>query len=357
MPTPDPSRRAYNRVLAAVATTPWAIEPAAFAAICEVLELRLAGVRLSDDQVADRIAAGPGSRDPYEVGGGIAVLPVYGVIVPRANLMTEISGGTSLQKLGGALDAAAADPAVSTILLDINSPGGSVSLVPETAAKIRAARASKPVIAHANTMAASAAYWLASQADEIIVSPSGAVGSIGVLSAHEDESGKWEQQGVHTTLISAGRFKTEGNPFEPLTEEGRASIQALVDDFYGQFVADVAKGRGVDRQAVRGGFGEGRVVFGRHAVTDGMADRTESFEATLARLARSGGPRRRGGGAAADGVDDPTVEAQLVAPLANPDSDPDPAAAPADEQNPQDQQDGEGLERDLDYHLALRRLP
>lgn len=291
----EPGR--YRRIVQAITETPWAITEAAMKAMCEVVALRVEGVVLSREEISERISSGPGSRDPYGE-GAVAVVPIYGLIAPRANLMTEISGGTSLQRLWAALDQAAADPAVASILLDVNSPGGSIDLLPETAAKIRAARQRKRVVAVANTTAASAAYWLASQADELVVTPSGSVGSIGVLAAHDDLSAAQEKAGVRTTLISAGRYKTEGNPYEPLGEEARAALQAMVDDFYAMFVADVARGRGVDRSAVRSGFGEGRMVLARQAVEAGMADRVDTFESTLARLAR--GRRSRSSASALD---------------------------------------------------------
>lgn len=360
MPASESTQRAYHRVVAAITQTPWAIEPTAFAALQEVIRLRLQGATLSEEEIAERIAGGPGSPaglpaytvleaatgDDGGQLGGIAVLPLYGVLAPRMNMMTAISGGTSLEQFGAALDAAAADQTVGRIVLDVNSPGGSVSLLPETAAKVRAASQRKPVTAVANTMAASAAYWLASQADELVVSPSGSVGSIGVLASHEDESGYWEQKGIETTLIHAGKYKVEGNPFGPLSDEARADMQSLVDDFYGQFVDAVAKGRGVSTKTVRSGFGEGRMVWGRNAVSEGMADKAESLEATLARLTRPASRRRA---AAADSeistpaadVVEPAIEAAGEEPV-------EPPTRAGDEQ------DLEGLDLELD-HLALRR--
>ncbi|MCC7371633.1 MAG: S49 family peptidase, partial [Chloroflexi bacterium] len=141
---------------------------------------------------------------------------------------------------------------------------------------------------------ASAAYWIASSADEIVVTPSGEVGSIGVFTAHEDISAALEAEGVTVTLISAGKYKTEGNPFEPLSEEARGAIQARVDDYYSMFVRAVARGRGVKPADVRGGFGQGRVVGADEAVRLGMADRVGTMAQTVERLAgRRGGAGSR----------------------------------------------------------------
>jgi signal peptide peptidase SppA len=323
----------------AITETPWAILPSAFAAIREVIALRLEGIHLSAEEIEERISAGPGSRQPFQA-GAVAVLPIYGVIFPRANLMTQMSGGTSLDRLGAAIDAVAADPQVGSILLDVNSPGGSVELLPETAAKIRAARARKRVVASANGTAASAAYWLASQADELVVTPSGMVGSIGVVAAHDDQSGMWEQAGIETTLISAGRYKTEGNPFEPLSDEARASIQATVDEFYEMFVADVARGRGAAKKAVREGYGEGRVVTARAALAEGMADRIESFEATIQRISRQ---KAQPGGTTAQ-LDD-AGELELADVEEEVEDEASVAVAPH-----------AGLDQEHEYALALARL-
>jgi signal peptide peptidase SppA len=339
----DTRTRAYHHVVRAILETPWAILPSTFAAIREVISLRLEGVKLSAEEVSDRIASGPGAKEPYEVeagprapsgqGGAVAVLPIYGTIFPRANLFAEISGGTSMERFGAAIDAAANDPQVGSIVLDVNSPGGSVDLLPETAAKIRAARQQKRVVAVANTLAASAAYWLASQADELVVTPSGMVGSIGVVAAHDDSSGFFEQMGVRTSLIAAGKYKTEGNPYEPLSDEGRAAMQAIVDVYYDMFVADVARGRGVGRKAVREGFGEGRVVTASAALEQGMVDSVETFDAALARVMRGKALKPA---AAAAVIEDPG-EPELARETG--------AAAPH-----------AGLDQESEYTLALARL-
>jgi ClpP class serine protease len=97
-------------------------------------------------------------------------------------------------------------------------------------------------------------------------------------------------EGVKTTLISAGKYKTEGNPYEPLSDEARAAMQAMVDDYYGMFTRAVAKGRGVSVDAVRNGFGEGRMVSASQAVKNGMADRVATLDQVLAShgVSRSG---------------------------------------------------------------------
>lgn len=274
----------YTRIIEAATSTPWAILPAKLAIIQDLIAFRAAGGKLTDFEIRERVGAYDAATARRGLTNGVAVIPIMGTIMPRANLMSEYSGGTSVQGLTKQLRAALADPEVGSILLDIDSPGGQVSNVPELAAEILASRGDKPIVAVANTLAASAAYWLAASADEIVVSPSAEVGSIGVLAMHEDVSGMLEREGVKVNFIHAGKYKVEGNPYEPLTDEARGAIQSRVDDYYEMFVSAVAKGRGVTPAAVRGGFGEGRVVGAKEAVRLGMADRVATLDETIARL-------------------------------------------------------------------------
>jgi signal peptide peptidase SppA len=275
------ARVRYEHILRAVGETPWAIRPAMLGVIVDILAFRAEGGRLSAEEVSQRIGA---ARTRSQSPSGVAILPLHGVIVPKAGLMSEVSGATSIEGFRSQFRQAMSASEVSSVVIDVDSPGGMVDQVPEMAAEMRAARGKKPIVAVANSEASSAAYWLASQADQFVVTKSGRVGSIGVFTAHEDESAKRDSEGVKTTLVSAGRFKTEGNPFEPLSEGAKAHLQGLVDDYYGMFVSDVAKGRGVGVNDVRKGFGEGRVVSAADSVKLGMADGVGSREGTVQAL-------------------------------------------------------------------------
>jgi capsid assembly protease len=283
----------YRNVAKFAIETPWAILPETLQVIQDVLSARLSGDRWSDSEIEARIEAAGGRRTARvqrQAPGGVAVIPLSGVIVPRSNLMSDMSGGTSLQDFQAAMAAAVADPDVGAIVIDVDSPGGSTDLLTETATRIRGMRGTKPILAVADTLMASAAYWLASQADEISVTPSGFVGSIGVVAMHTDISGANEKLGIKPTLISAGTYKTEGNKNMPLSDEGLAHAQSIVDGMYAAFTLDVAKGRGVAVDQVRGGFGEGRVLAAKDAVKEGLADRVATLEETIshaAQLARS----------------------------------------------------------------------
>jgi signal peptide peptidase SppA len=220
------------------------------------------------------------------VSGAVAVLPLTGIITPRGSFLSMLFGGG-----GGGLMAFReqfADALTSTdigaIVLDIDSPGGLVSLVQETAAEIRAARGVKPIVAVCNTLAASAAYWIAAQADEIVCTPSGECGSVGVYMVHEDWSKFNADFGVEPTYISAGTYKTEGNPDEPLSKDGEKAWQEEVDDIYGAFLASVAAGRGITAAQVQSNYGEGRCLLAPRALEAGMCDRLDTLETVVGEL-------------------------------------------------------------------------
>lgn len=274
---------------------PWAVTPEIAALGAELLGSQgTAALRRVAEIHAvvgtPELAAGDGLR---RTAGQVAILRIDGLLTHRGGGVDSIRS-TSTAALATAVRALAADGAVSAIVLEVDSPGGEVAGTLEAGDAIREAGRLKPVVAIANSHAGSAAYWLASQANELLVTPSGQVGSIGVYHAHEDQSKALETQGRKVTLISAGKFKTEGNPFEPLGDEARAARQAAVDHFYEAFVKAVARGRGVGVPQVRDGFGQGRMVVAPAAVAAGMADRVGTLDDAIRRAAALAGERRRG---------------------------------------------------------------
>lgn len=282
-------------------STPWALMPERLQSMSGIMNRWSAGEKSSDEALfqvqTDRVI-----RDTRKQmatgnsGAGIAVLPLYGVVTQRGNMVDDISGpgSSSTQKISSILRQMLADDTVGQILIDIDSPGGSVYGVCELASEIVKARAQKPVIAVANSLAASAAYWIGCSASEFYVTPGGEVGSIGVWQAHFDYSKALEDDGVKPTLISAGKFKVEGNPYVPLDEQAQAFMQLRVDDYYNAFVEAVAIGRGVSVNDVRTGMGEGRVLGADAALALNMVDGIASFDEVLARMQaniRSSGAR------------------------------------------------------------------
>ena len=278
--------------------TPWALMPERLNAVAAVLA-RWSSNTPAGDEVMQRIAA---ERSAHEArrqatqvnaggaGNGIAVLPLYGVVTQRGNMVDDVSGSGSVstQQFASSLRQALVDDTVGQILIDIDSPGGSVYGVSELADEIINARNHKPVVAIANSLAASAAYWIGACASEFYVTPGGEVGSIGVWQAHQDYSRAMDEAGVTTTLISAGKFKVEGNPYTPLDEEAQAFMQSRVDDYYGAFTKAVARGRGVPIAQVREGMGQGRVLGADAALTHQMVDGVATLDDVISKMRRAG---------------------------------------------------------------------
>ncbi len=283
--------RDFQHTLASFCGTPWAILPAKLDEIHAVLLARIA--RHGGDDPEPKFSAGPrgssGDDKPFDQVGAVAVIGIRGTIMPRASMMSNFSGGTSAEQIGRAVEMAAADASVKSILLDIDSPGGAVYGIPEAAAKIAAARSVKRVVAVANPVAASAAYWLASQASEIVVTPSGQVGSVGIVAIHTDTSAADAKAGEKHTIISAGTFKAERAPYAALSESALAAWQADADQYYAMFVGAVAKGRGIAAGVVDETFGQGRMKLATDAVKTGMADRVGTLQSVLQELTTSAG--------------------------------------------------------------------
>ncbi len=298
----------YPRILRAMSESPWAILPEKWLLIRDLIQFRADGGRLTHEEIRERIGERK-SAEPYcvemesgviaanggdaENRGVVAVMQLFGLMAHHMSDMEESSGGISVEKFTKRFQAAVNDPNIRAIVLDVDSPGGSVLGVHELAAEIFAARERKPVTAVANAVAFSAAFWIATAAGRFVVTPSGAVGSIGVFAAHQDFSEMEKMIGVKTTLVSAGKFKTEGNPFEPLSDEARAAIQKEVDEFFGMFVKAVARHRGVSVSDVRSGFGEGRMVLAAEAKRLGMVDAVSTLGQEITRLVGGGGQGKR----------------------------------------------------------------
>lgn len=243
--------------------------------------------------------------------GAVGVVPIHGVISPRASFWDELFGGTSVEAIREVLRGALADSSIGAIVLDVDSPGGAVAGIPELAAEIRSARGVKPIVAVANSLAASAGYWLASQATEVVASPSATVGSVGVITVHQDFSGMLERVGIKTTIITAGDHKADANPYEPLSDDARADLQDRADAFHAAFIDDVAKGRRVPAATIKGEWGA-RVMLARQALEARMVDFIGTYDDALRRASRSA---TSGTGARAEG--DGSAEGDEFAPFAD----------------------------------------
>jgi hypothetical protein len=284
-------------------TTPWALMPERLQAMAGVLTRWSAGEPPTDEAMfqiqSERVLRVIPRKQmaAASAGSGIAVLPLYGVVTQRGNMVDDISGpgSTSTQQFtcglapGPGRRHGGPDP-------DRHRQPWRQRLWRGRTCLERSSRpwAQKPVVAVANSLAASAAYWIGCSASEFYVTPGGEVGSIGVWQAHFDYSKALEEEGVKTTLVSAGKFKVEGNPYVPLDPEAQAFMQSRVDDYYDAFIQGaVAVGRGVSVDDVRTAWAKA-VCWAlmppwRRRMVDGIA----SFDDVLARMQANVTAQRR----------------------------------------------------------------
>lgn len=269
----------------------WAIEPGKLIEIREVYDAHARGDKIDLAGVEARIGKPLANEQRrYDVINGVAIVPVEGVLAKKMNLMTAISGGSSSQIIAGDLRAALDDPSVHSIILAVDSPGGTVDGTQTLADTVRAARDEKPIVALASGCMASAAYWIGSAASEVYIADgTTVVGSIGVVATHVDVSGAESARGVKTTEITAGKFKRIDSQYAPLTTEGQQTLQERVDYQYSQFVAAVATNRGVSTDKVLTDMADGRIFIGQQAVDAGLVDGITTMDALIARLNDSRG--------------------------------------------------------------------
>ena len=267
------------KLLARIKAEPWAITPSYMEAILDIAQRQNA----SPEQVAQDLGRPLENTYAVEVRDGVAILPVNGPLFRYANLFTDISGATSYDKLAIDFARVMGDDDIRAVLLNIDSPGGEANGVSEFAEQIYQARGTKPIAAYVGGSGDSAAYWLATAADEIIIDETANVGSIGTVIAVTDTRARDEQEGISRLEIVSSQSPNK-RP-DPMTDQGRAQFQGWVDQLSDVFIDKVARNRGVSRATVLQDFGQGDILFGAKAVDAGMADRLGSFEETIKYLA------------------------------------------------------------------------
>jgi signal peptide peptidase SppA len=252
-----------------------------------MLEQVVRGERVTDAQIGDLFARGPGiaAAGPAKSVGIVSMrgIALYGTDLPPICYST-LNTARRVKQL-------ADDPAVSTIVLDVDSPGGSVQGVSELADAVWETRRKKTVVAIVAPLCASAAYWVASQSSLIIATESGDVGAVGVFMAHTDCSKFNEMQGMKITYIFAGEHKVEGNSDEPLSDEAKKHFQSEVDELCRSFHRDIARGRNTSVPDVASNFGRGRCLTASDALKVGMIDRIATPDEAF-RLANSASAMR-----------------------------------------------------------------
>lgn len=269
----DPATPRRASAFDLVASMPWAITPEMLGVISDIAR--------RDNEPIEALEAKLGrplqNTRTVSVRNGVAIVPVTGPVFRYANLFTRISGATSLDVLAQDFNAALDDPLVSSIVLNIDSPGGQANGIAEFAAMVR--NSSKPVTAYVDGSAASAAYWIAAAAGDVVMSKTALVGSIGAVITVDPKS----REGQLEIVSSQSPNKRP----DLTTDAGRAQIQRMIDALAQVFIEDVAAYRGVSVETVLSDFGQGDVFIGAAAVERGMADRIGTLEEVIAEL--SGG--------------------------------------------------------------------
>lgn len=269
--------RIWNRVTG----EPWAITEPALYTILEIAA--------RENETPEAVAAKLGRelRNTHTVveRDGVAIIPVVGPLFRYANIFTQISGASSYEILAKDFTAALDDPAIKAIILDIDSPGGEVNGVAELAGMVFEARGRKPIVAYASGDAASGAYWLASAADQIVVSETSALGSIGVVGVY-----RRKDAGESASEVEIVSSQSPHKRLDPASSEGKKRLQQRIDAMANVFIATISRNRGVDPITVMDNFGGGDVLIGAAAVGAGLADRVGSLERLISELSGSSNP-------------------------------------------------------------------
>jgi len=203
-----------------------------------------------------------------------AIIPVHGPIFRYGDFYSLLFGGSSIQKLSEDLDEAVNNPEISSIILDIDSPGGQVNGINEFSDMVRAANDKKPVYAYVGGTAASAAYWIASSCARIVVDKTAQLGSIGVvIGFYKDDDDDYVE------IVSTASPKKRMD-----LDDEKAELQQKANELADIFIGAVAKNRKVKPETVIKDFGQGGVLIGDKAVNAGMADEIGSMESLIKSL-------------------------------------------------------------------------
>ena len=257
----------------------WAILPASIEAAQAALSANI--IEGAEDGPHDEM-----DEYTFSEAGGVAIIPVSGVIGHKVGPVAKMLGAVDALDIMAAIELAADDDEVDIIILDIDSPGGTVAGVPELAETVEAVQASgiKKIYAYTDSQMASAAYWLAAGANGIFAAPSADVGSIGVYLPVMDTSAALKEQGVQVEIFKSGKYKAAGFPGVPLNEEVRKHLQLEVMETYNEFAGFVKK----FRPELNYDHMQGQTFTGRRAAEIGMIDgEAKSLDSLLQKLGRA----------------------------------------------------------------------
>ncbi len=278
------TRRPAGHALELALEAPWAITEEALRNI-----LAIAGrENPSPEAIAATLGRELDNTQRTTVRDGVATIPVTGPLFRKANLLTRISGATSMEVLAQDITTALESPEVDALLFDYNSPGGMVDGTSELGDLMFDARGKKPMVAFVSFQCNSGAFWLASAADEIVVGDTAIVGNLGVRFTYLDETKALAMAGLREIEIISSQ--TPRKAMDPAKRDGRAQIQEMADHLAEVFLAKVARNRDVSFDTVLNAYGQGGVFVGEAAVDAGVAERTATYETLHAELVARGKP-------------------------------------------------------------------
>lgn len=298
-------------------TAPWAIMPDRFLQIVDIYNAHVRGPKIDLDGIEAAIGRPLGNARSYEatVIDGVAVIDVEGPMAKRMSTVNRVCEGTSTTRTTDLFLQAINDPEVKSIILVLDSPGGAVDGTMDLAREVFNARGKKPMASLADGLMCSAAYWVGAATGRVyLANETTMVGSIGVVATHVDVSQAAEKAGIVVSEITAGKYKRATSSYKPLSDEGRASMQEMVDDIYTLFVQDISTFRGVSVDTVLEDMAEGRVFMGQKAIDVGLADGVSSLGALIAEMSGVQAGRKPGAGAALNAVQ-PTTPSQQEDPM------------------------------------------
>ena len=265
--------------------SPWAVMPDRLDEYQAIYASHLRGEKIDIEAIEARLGH-PLANDQQDYtveDGGVAVLSLQGAISPKANLFTRISGGASASVFAQQVESMRADSRVRSAVIDVDSPGGNVLGIPAAARALAQLAAEKPTVTVSTGLMASGGYWIGSAANAIYISgETDMIGSIGVVATHSYDP---RATGVQRTEITAGKYKRIASDTGPLTKEGRAYLQAQVDEIYRVFVDTVATNRRVTPEQVLSHMADGRVFVGQQAIDAGLVDGIATVDAMVAQMA------------------------------------------------------------------------
>jgi len=259
---------------------PWLISESGLNLITGIVEAHLSGVRLSPAEAQAKADSRQYGTAGAEAPKQVALINLHGPIMNRSGDNMMLSGSTDPQAFARVVRAAADNPDIGRIVISVDSPGGTVAGTRAAGDAVAYARSKKDVVAVADELAASAAYWIACQATTLVATPGAVLGSISVIMAMKDTSGKEAKDGIQTHVLRSGPLKALGQPGEVITDETLAHYAETMNTFHEQFVQAVASGLQItSEQASK--LATGQTWIGQGAVDAGVAHRVGTLQGAL----------------------------------------------------------------------------